>query len=93
VVAIVPVFLPLLIQLHVDPVFFGIIVMLNSAAGLLMPPVGLCLYISASISGEKLEVVAREVLPFVAALFFNIAILIAFPRIVSFLPSLLMETR
>jgi C4-dicarboxylate transporter, DctM subunit len=93
VVAIVPVFLPLLIQLHVDPVFFGIIVMLNSATGLLMPPVGLCLYISASISGERLEVVAREVLPFVAALFFNIAILIAFPGLVSFLPNLLMETR
>jgi C4-dicarboxylate transporter, DctM subunit len=93
VVAIVPVFLPLLIQLHVDPVFFGIIVMLNSATGLLMPPVGLCLYISASISGEKLEVVAREVLPFVAALFFNIAILIAFPGLVSFLPNLLMEPR
>ncbi len=93
VVAIVPVFLPLLMQLHVDPVFFGIIVMLNSATGLLMPPVGLCLYISASISGEKLEVVAREALPFVAALFFNIAILIAFPGLVSFLPNLLMETR
>ncbi|MGI8527743.1 MAG: TRAP transporter large permease subunit [Pseudolabrys sp.] len=93
VVAIVPVFLPLLIQLHIDPVFFGIIVMLNSATGLLMPPVGLCLYISASISGEKLEVVAREVLPFVAALFVNIGILIAFPGLVSFLPNLLMEAR
>jgi C4-dicarboxylate transporter DctM subunit len=92
VVAIVPVFLPLLMQLHVDPVFFGIIVMLNSATGLLMPPVGLCLYISAAISGEKLEVVAREVLPFVVALFVNIAILIAFPRLVSFLPNLLMES-
>lgn len=93
VVAIVPVFLPLLMQLHVDPVFFGIIVMLNSATGLLMPPVGLCLYISASISGERLEVVAREVLPFVAALFFNIAILMAFPDLVSFLPNLLMKTQ
>ncbi len=93
VVAIVPVFLPLLMQLHIDPVFFGIIVMLNSATGLLMPPVGLCLYISASISGERLEVVAREVLPFVAALFVNIGILIAFPGLVSFLPNLLMETR
>lgn len=93
VVAIVPVFLPLLAQLHIDPVFFGIIVMLNSATGLLMPPVGLCLYISASISGEKLEVVAREVLPFVAALFANIAILIAFPGLVSFLPDLLMGAR
>jgi C4-dicarboxylate transporter DctM subunit len=93
VVAIVPVFLPLLMKLHIDPVFFGIIVMLNSATGLLMPPVGLCLYISSSISGERLEVVAREVLPFVAALFANIAILIAFPGLVSFLPGLLMGTR
>jgi len=91
IVAIVPVFLPLLVQVHIDPVFFGVIVMLNSATGLLMPPVGLCLYISASISGEKLEVVAREVLPFVAVLFVNIGILIAFPGLVSFLPSLLMR--
>ncbi|HVX98680.1 MAG TPA: TRAP transporter large permease subunit [Pseudorhodoplanes sp.] len=90
VVAIVPVFLPLLAQLHVDPVFFGIIVMLNSATGLLMPPVGLCLYISTAISGEKLEVVAREVLPFVVALFINIGLLIAFPGLVSFLPDHLM---
>ena len=93
VVAIVPVFLPLLMQLHVDPVFFGIIVMLNSATGLLMPPVGLCLYISASISGERLEIVAREALPFVVTLFLNIAILIAFPKLVSFLPSLLMAAQ
>jgi C4-dicarboxylate transporter DctM subunit len=93
VVAIVPVFLPLLLQLHVDPVFFGILVMLNSATGLLMPPVGLCLYISASISGERLEVVAREVIPFVLVLFGNIAVLIAFPQLVSFLPGLLMGTR
>jgi C4-dicarboxylate transporter DctM subunit len=90
VVAIVPVFLPLLMQLHVDPVFFGIVVMLNSATGLLMPPVGLCLYISTAISGERLEVVAREVLPFVAMLFLNIALLIAFPGLVSFLPELIM---
>src|SRR5262249_19580960 len=54
VVAIVPVFLPLLASIHVDPVFFGVIVMLNSATGLLMPPIGLCLYISTAISGEKL---------------------------------------
>jgi C4-dicarboxylate transporter DctM subunit len=89
VVAIVPVFLPMLAKINVDPVFFGVIVMLNSATGLLMPPVGLCLYISTAISGEKLEVVAREVLPFVAALFANIAVLIAFPGLVTFLPKLM----
>jgi len=90
VVAIVPVFLPLLARIQIDPVVFGVIVMLNSATGLLMPPVGLCLYISTAISGERLEVVAREVLPFVAALFANIAVLIALPGIVTLLPDLLM---
>jgi tripartite ATP-independent transporter DctM subunit len=90
VVAIVPVFLPLLARIHIDPVFFGVIVMLNSATGLLMPPIGLCLYISTAISGERLEVVAREVLPFVAALFVNIAVLIAVPSLVTFLPDLVL---
>jgi C4-dicarboxylate transporter DctM subunit len=74
-------------------VFFGVIVMLNSATGLLMPPVGLCLYISAAISGEKLEVVAREVLPFVAALFVNIAVLIMFPGLISLIPDRVMGGR
>ena len=92
VVAIVPVFLPLLAQMHVDPVYFGIIVMLNSAAGLLMPPVGLCLYISCSISGEKLETVAREVVPFVLAVFADIAILLLFPSITSVVPDLVLRS-
>lgn len=90
VVAIVPVLLPILADVHVDPVYFGVVVMLNSATGLLMPPVGLCLYISSSISGERLEVVAREALPFVLAVFADIALLLLFPQLATFVPRLLM---
>jgi C4-dicarboxylate transporter DctM subunit len=91
VVAVVPVFLPVLARLHVDFVYFGIIVMLNSAAGLLMPPIGLCLYISCAMSGERIEVVARAVLPFVLAILVDIAVLLLFPGITQLLPRLLMR--
>lgn len=90
VVAVVPVLLPVLAQLHVDPVYFGIIVMLNSAAGLLMPPIGLCLYISTAISGERIEAVSKVVLPFVIAVLIDILILLLFPGIVTLLPNLVM---
>lgn len=90
VVAIVPVLLPLLAQMHVDLVYFGIIVMLNSAAGLLLPPIGLCLYISAAISGERVEVVSRAVVPFVIAIVADLVILLLVPGIVTLVPDLLM---
>jgi C4-dicarboxylate transporter, DctM subunit len=64
----IPVFMPIVAQYHIDPVQFGVIMVLTSMIGLLTPPVGLCLYTMSSISGVPVGKLSIEVLPFVAGI-------------------------
>jgi C4-dicarboxylate transporter, DctM subunit len=66
IIVFTPILLPIAIQMGVDPVHFGIIVVLNLTIGLMTPPVGICLYIVCSISRLPLEIIVRAVLPFLA---------------------------
>jgi C4-dicarboxylate transporter DctM subunit len=86
---LVPVLLPLLKGSHIDPVFFGIIFVMNSAMGFLLPPVGFCLYIACSVSGAPLEKVTRAILPFVGAILIDLVLIVLYPEIALFLPRLL----
>jgi C4-dicarboxylate transporter DctM subunit len=51
IAVVIPVFLPLVVQMHIDPVVFGVIVLVNSAIGINLPPIGFCLFPAASIGG------------------------------------------
>lgn len=86
IIVVIPVFMPLVQQIHMDPIAFGIIVLVNSAIGINLPPIGFCLYTASSISGVSLEKASRAILPFVGALAIDLAILILFPQITLFLP-------
>ena len=74
IIVFTPILLPIAIQMGVDPVHFGIIVVLNLTIGLMTPPVGICLYIVCSISKLPLETIVKAVLPFLAVC---IAVLLA----------------
>lgn len=67
--------------------------MLNPAVGLLMPPIGLCLYISTAISGEKIEAVSRVIVPFVITILLDLVVLLLVPGIVTIAPDILMRHR
>ncbi len=86
ILVLVPVILPLMRELHIDPVVFGIILAQNSALGLLFPPLGFNLYVISSISGVAVERVAVAVLPFIFILTLDILVLIFFPQISTVLP-------
>ncbi len=86
---LVPVLMPLLHQLAIDPVFFGIMFVMNSAIGFLLPPVGFCLYIACGVSGASLESVTRAILPFVIAITLDLLLVILYPPVVLWLPHLL----
>ncbi len=86
ILVLVPVILPLMRELHIDPVVFGIILAQNSALGLLFPPLGFNLYVISSISGVSVEKVAIAVLPFIFILTLDILLLIFFPQIATLLP-------
>jgi C4-dicarboxylate transporter DctM subunit len=89
IVVVIPVFMPLVEQMHIDPIAFGIIVLINSAIGINLPPIGFCLYTAASIGGVTLEQATRAIVPFILALLVDMAIIILFPQIPMFLPNLM----
>ncbi len=88
IIIFAPVLLPLVRQLNIDPVFFGVIMVVNLSLGLASPPSGATLFVSTAIAKEPLERVCRAVWP----LFFSmvaILLLITFvPSLVLFLPRL-----
>jgi tripartite ATP-independent transporter DctM subunit len=89
ILVLVPVIMPLMQELHIDPIVFGIILAQNSALGLLFPPLGFNLYVISSMVGLPIERIAVAVLPFVAILCVDILLLIFLPQIATFLPSLM----
>jgi len=61
-----PILGPIFLDLGVHPVHFAIIMSVNLTVGLATPPMGLVLFVASSVSGEKVETIARAILPFLA---------------------------
>jgi TRAP-type transport system large permease protein len=76
-------------QLGVDPVHFAIVMCVNVTVGLATPPMGLVLFVAASVSKEKVEVIAKAMLPFLAVEVFVIFLITFFEDLVLFVPRLL----
>ena len=86
----VPIFMPVVTQLGVDPVHFGLIITLNSMVGLLTPPVGMVLYTMASIGKLSVMELAYELRWHMVALTFVLFLVTYVPIITTFVPNLLM---
>ncbi|MFC6486584.1 TRAP transporter large permease [Nitratireductor sp. GCM10026969] len=80
-----PIFLPVAREMGWDPVWFGVLVMVNLAIGLFTPPVGINLYVAANITRLPLERIARGALPFLLTSFVGLALIAAFPQLSRFL--------
>ena len=81
-----PLFLPILTELGVSPIHFGIILIVGTELGLLTPPVGVNLFIAQGISGCSLRKISVAVLPFVLAMLFCQLVLVFIPDLVTFVP-------
>jgi tripartite ATP-independent transporter DctM subunit len=85
----VPVLLPIAIELGIDPIYFGVVMIITLMIGLLTPPVGSVLYITSSVTGQPVDVVFRGIAPFLIPLGAVLVIVTAFPDLVLWLPRLL----
>jgi len=83
-----PIFTPLFASLGVNPIHFGVIMVVNVMIGLITPPYGEGLYLASSISGQKMNLVIKETLPFTAVSITVLFIITYFPGLVLFLPRL-----
>jgi len=81
-----PVLSPVFIGLGVDPVHFAIIMCVNLTIGLATPPMGLLLFVTASVAREKVENIARALLPFLAVEILVMFVITYFPSLVLTLP-------
>ena len=86
---IVPVLLPTAQVLGIDPVHFGVVVVVNVMIGLVTPPYGLLLFMMVKIAGVPLKDLVRDVLPFLWVMIGALALMTFIPEIVLFLPRLL----
>ncbi|KPQ04974.1 MAG: C4-dicarboxylate transporter, DctM subunit [Rhodobacteraceae bacterium HLUCCA12] len=75
-----PIFLPVSREIGWDPVWFGVVVMINLAIGLITPPVGINLYVAANVTRLSIERVARGTMPFLLASLVGIAVVAAIPQ-------------
>jgi tripartite ATP-independent transporter DctM subunit len=85
-----PILLPIMLQVGVDPVHFGIMMMLNLGIGLLTPPVGGTLFIGSAISKIPIEKLSKSMLPFYGVMIVVLLLITYIPQITMFLPNLLM---
>lgn len=85
----VPVVLPVMRLVGIDPVFFGVVIVLNMMIGLSTPPFGVLLFIVSNTTGTPLQDVIRQIWPFLSIMIASLVILILFPDIVLFVPRLL----
>lgn len=85
-VILVPVFVPVIKAAGIDPVHFGVVMVLNLMIGTLTPPIGVVLFVVARVAKLPFEVVARATAPFLVPLVAVLLLITVFPELVLFVP-------
>jgi tripartite ATP-independent transporter DctM subunit len=90
ILIVTPMLMPVVLKLGIDPLHFGLVLVLNLMIGLLTPPFGVVLFVMAGISDLPFERVVRATLPFLIPLLAVLALITFFPPLVTWLPKLVM---
>ncbi|GKV64812.1 MULTISPECIES: TRAP transporter large permease [unclassified Sporosarcina] len=89
IILFTPIFLPVIIQLGYDPVYFGVLMTINLAIGYLTPPVGVSLFVAQGVAKVPFESIVRQVMPFLVILLVLLLLFLLFPSIIMVLPNML----
>ncbi len=88
IIILAPLFLPVVTSLGVDPIHFGLIMVVGAEIGMLTPPLGVNLFVASGISKLSLETIAKATIPFLLAMILALAIITFVPSVSLFLPRL-----
>ena len=86
ILVVVPILLPSLAVMHVDLSHFGVLVQLAAGMGLILPPLGMCLFLVSAAADVPITAAGRAAFPFVLMLAVDIALVLAFPALTTTLP-------
>ncbi|MDF2642667.1 MAG: dctM [Pseudomonas sp.] len=90
ILILTPILLPVIVGVGVDPVHFGMIMLVNLGIGLITPPVGAVLFVGAAVGKVTIEATVKALLPFYVALFMVLMLVTYIPAISLWLPSVVL---
>jgi tripartite ATP-independent transporter DctM subunit len=88
---LIPILLPVSVKLGIDPIQFGVLIVLNLMIGTITPPVGIVLFVTANVAKISFERVMRATLPFLIPLMIVLLLITLVPEITTWLPGLMMK--
>jgi len=89
VVILVPILFPVALSFGINPIFFGVLMIVNLAIGCITPPVGLDLFVVSGIAKLPIEKITKAVFPYLIVLILDLLLITYFPQIILFIPHLL----
>ena len=89
ILILTPILLPVVKTLGVDPVHFGIIIMVNLGIGLLTPPVGSVLFVGSAVGKITIEALVKSMMPFFALLLLLLGLVTYWPGLSMWLPRMM----
>jgi C4-dicarboxylate transporter, DctM subunit len=89
IIILAPILTPVALKLGIDPIHFGIIMIVNLAVGMTTPPVGVNLFVACQVAGLRIEQILKSMLPFYGVLLLDIIIITYLPQLSLGLPALL----
>jgi C4-dicarboxylate transporter DctM subunit len=93
IIILAPIFIPLMIKIGIDPILFGVIMVVNLAIGMVTPPLGVNLFVACGIGKLTLERISKAAVPFIIAMVAALMIITYIPDISMFLPRMLMGNK
>ena len=83
-----PIIFPVMLELGIDPIWYGILLMINLELALITPPVGMNLFVIKGISGAPMDQIIRGILPYVLLMALGLLIVLVFPQVATWLPNI-----
>jgi len=91
VILLTPILLPLAESIGIDPIHFGVIMVVNLNIGLATPPLGVCLIVAAPLAETSIERIARAAIPFLLVMVGVLLLITYIPKLVMFVPNLVLK--
>ena len=85
IVILTPILLPLALQIGMNPIHFGVIIVVNLAIGFITPPVGVNLFVASGIADAKIQSIAKASIPFLLAMLAVLMVITYIPQLSLFL--------
>lgn len=88
-ILVTPILMPVVTKLGIDPIYFGVVMIVALMIGIITPPFGICLFVVADVAKISVKEVTKEAITYIPAMVLTLILIILFPKIILYIPSLL----